>query len=98
MPLLASWKCEHSYIESYDCKDCNFKTDLSILFKQHVKNYHGRRKQNHEVTIKSYICGKCSFETYFAMKWFQHTIRCMKNKENRELTNCPYHLNKQNFK
>ena len=78
------WECENSNIEFFYCKDCNFHTELTVLFKQHVTKFHASRKKQRKnaYSIQKYICDQCSFETHFVLKWLQHVTRCLKNNEN----------------
>ena len=85
--LLQRFNCEISNIETYSCKDCNFKTELTLSFKHHVQEHHGVRKIQASLsvyTMQNYICEKCSFETHFIMKWLQHSTKCSNNEDNSE--------------
>ncbi|XP_063926471.1 zinc finger autosomal protein-like isoform X2 [Zophobas morio] len=78
---LTHFNCEKSNVDLYFCKDCNFQTDLTLLMKKHIENYHAPHPQNatnslEEDEIQSYICKKCGFETYFLLKWLQHAQMC----------------------
>ncbi|KAJ3632421.1 hypothetical protein MTP99_009433 [Tenebrio molitor] len=39
LPLESS-RSERNDLEKYYCKDCNFETDLVVILKQHLKEYH----------------------------------------------------------
>ena len=100
------FKCENAKIEPYYCKDCNFKTDLTILFKQHIDTNHGFKQESgddsssRDLVIENYVCENCDFATNFSLKWFQHTSRCTREKAKRcsckksckwyECGHCPY--------
>ena len=80
---LTHFSCEKSNVELYFCKDCNFQTNLTLLMKKHIKNYHSSHPQNASNSLeeeedenRSYICKKCGFETYFLLKWLQHGQKC----------------------
>ncbi|WP_206737914.1 hypothetical protein, partial [Klebsiella pneumoniae] len=61
------------------CKDCNFQTELTLIFKQHLQEHHTIKKEpdedlpNEKKVIQKYICKKCTFVTHFVLKWLQHT-------------------------
>ena len=38
--------CENTELEMYYCKDCDFKTELTILFKQHINKNHRKSNDN----------------------------------------------------
>jgi hypothetical protein len=40
---LKSFNCETNDLEKYYCKDCDFETDLVIIFNQHVGEYHNKK-------------------------------------------------------
>ena len=73
---LPRFNCENSKIEDYRCKDCNFQTDLTLVFSRHVQLHSEPSNQN--PVIRQYFCENCSFDTHFAMKWLQHTLDCLK--------------------
>ncbi|XP_063929914.1 RE1-silencing transcription factor-like [Zophobas morio] len=85
---LEKFSCENTKIEVYYCKDCDFKTELTILFKQHINEDHGLKRKfrkdlsSEDFCIRSYLCEKCNFETNFSLKWFDHTSVCTGTKEN----------------
>ena len=37
---LEQFTCSNAKIEAYFCKDCDFKTELTVLFKEHIGKYH----------------------------------------------------------
>ena len=79
------FNCEKSDIEIYYCKECNFQTELTLLFKQHVETYHCIKRENDEDSdyiVRNYICDKCNFETHFSIKWLQHSAACLRNEDN----------------
>ena len=86
---LEKFTCSKAKIEVYYCKDCDFKTDLTILFKQHINKHHGLKSESREdlsiedFTIQNYVCEKCAFETNSLIKKLQHTSTCTERKENR---------------
>ncbi|KAJ3632428.1 hypothetical protein MTP99_009440 [Tenebrio molitor] len=69
VPLEPS-RCERNDSEKYYCKDCNFETDLVVILKQHIREYHRKDtecvqdQQKNGTVVKNYICQKCSFKTY----------------------------------
>ena len=69
--------CTNSEIEFYHCTVCDFKTELTILFKQHIAKYHDLKTEfSEDFHIQNYVCEKCNFETNFSLKWFQHVSTC----------------------
>ena len=77
---LISFTCENP-LDSYHCKDCDFQTELTLLFKQHIKDRHGIKQENDDDlivqhNIQKYVCGKCGFETHFSLKWLRHMKEC----------------------
>ncbi|XP_063927065.1 zinc finger protein 142-like isoform X2 [Zophobas morio] len=85
---LAKLTCGKAKIELFYCKDCDFKTELTILFKQHINKNHGVKVESRDdlssqdFVIQNYVCKKCSFETNLSLKWLQHTSECTGKKEN----------------
>jgi hypothetical protein len=77
LPLESS-RCERNDLEKYYCKDCNFETDLVVILKQHLKEYHRKDtdcvqdRPKNNIVVKSYICQNCSFETYSVLLWIKH--------------------------
>jgi predicted RNA-binding Zn-ribbon protein involved in translation (DUF1610 family) len=75
---LESSRCERTNLEKYYCKDCNFETDLVVIFKQHHREFHRKDtdcvqdQPKNDIVVKSYICQKCSFETYSVLLWMKH--------------------------
>jgi hypothetical protein len=75
---LESFRCERNDLEKYYCKGCNFETDLFVILKKHLKEYHGndadcvQDEPRNDAVVKSYICRKCSFETYSCLLWIKH--------------------------
>jgi hypothetical protein len=75
---LESCRCERNDLEKYYCKGCNFETDLFVILKKHLKEYHGndadcvQDEPRNDAVVKSYICRKCSFETYSCLLWIKH--------------------------
>jgi hypothetical protein len=53
---------ERNDLKKYCCKGCNFETDLVVILKQHLREYHrkdtdGLQDQPKNVSVvKSYIC------------------------------------------
>ncbi|KAJ3652819.1 hypothetical protein Zmor_018752 [Zophobas morio] len=89
---LPPFNCENANIANYSCKNCNFQTQLTLLFKQHVEHNHNTKKDNqinksNEFIIHNYICEKCKFETHFSMKWLQHFEECLEGEKNTQVTN-----------
>ena len=84
---LDKFTCDNAKIEPYYCKDCDFKTELTILLKEHIDKYHGFKREPRDVLlsedfrIQTYVCEKCDFETNFSLKWIQHILECMGKKE-----------------
>ncbi|XP_063927276.1 RE1-silencing transcription factor-like [Zophobas morio] len=77
-PLLP-FNCKNTF-DSYHCKDCDFQTELTLLFKQHIKEHHGIKHENDDLILQynnqKYVCRKCGFETYFSLKWLLHMREC----------------------
>jgi hypothetical protein len=75
---LESSRCESNDLEKYYCKDCNFETNLVVILKQHLTEYHREDSDcvpdqpKNATVVKSYICQKCSFETYSVLLWIKH--------------------------
>ena len=85
---ITPFNCETSNIETYYCSNCDFQTELTLHFKQHIEESHRVKRQkqqlsNVEYIFKNYMCPKCKFETHFLMKWRQHTMECMGRKKKR---------------
>ncbi|XP_063926892.1 zinc finger protein 142-like [Zophobas morio] len=81
-----SWRnfvCENTTIERYRCKDCNFESDLTLMFKLHLRNHHSIHSKPQENAphyyARTYICENCAFESHFSLTWLQHTLSCGKN-------------------
>jgi hypothetical protein len=69
--------CETSDLDKYCCKNCDFQTNLKIIYNQHIREYHRNnidclQDQAKKNIVKSYICQKCSFETYSVLLWLKH--------------------------
>ena len=53
----------------HSCKLCDFKTELTALFKEHIGKYHGIQRElkddllSEDFRIQNYVCEKCNFET-----------------------------------
>jgi general transcription factor IIIA len=78
------FRCLTNSLEKYNCKDCDFGSDLVIVFNQHVREHHRKKidEPKKDVEIKSYICHECSFETYSALVWIKHSnTLCFKIEE-----------------
>jgi hypothetical protein len=78
------FSCETSSLEKYICKECNFETDLIIIFNEHIQEHHRKRidEPKNDLAVKSYICRECSFETYSTLVWIKHSNSlCLKTKE-----------------
>ncbi|KAJ3640396.1 hypothetical protein Zmor_003697 [Zophobas morio] len=82
------YTCENAKIEEYYCKDCDFRTELTILFRQHINKYHSFKIESgddlslQDFSVQKYVCKKCDLETNLSLKWLQHTSECMEKKEN----------------
>ncbi|KAJ3648887.1 hypothetical protein Zmor_020656 [Zophobas morio] len=93
--VLEEFTCENAKIELYYCKDCDFKTKLTVLFKQHIHKYHSFKREsadsllNEDFRIQYYVCEKCNFETNLSLKWIQHTSKCTGKKENLQIVPSP---------
>ncbi|XP_063929927.1 zinc finger protein 626-like [Zophobas morio] len=85
---LEEFTCGNAELEVFYCKDCDFKTELTILFKQHIEKFHGIKREPGEdlpsenFRLQKYVCEKCDFETNLLLKWIQHTSACTGKKEN----------------
>jgi hypothetical protein len=83
--LFSSFRCETNSLEKYNCKDCDFESDLAIIFNQHIREHHRKRidePKNDVDAVKSYICRECSFETHSALVWIKHLdTLCFKTKK-----------------
>jgi hypothetical protein len=82
-----SFSCETNDLEKYYCKECQFETDLMVIFNQHIREHRRRNidrvqdQPKSNVEIKSYICQKCSLETYSILLWIKHLdSSCFVNK------------------
>ena len=84
---LVKFTCDNAKIEPYYCKNCDFKTELTVFFKEHIDKYHGLKREStdyllsEDFHIQTYVCEKCSFETNFSLKWLQHTSACTGEKK-----------------
>jgi KRAB domain-containing zinc finger protein len=83
--------CETSDLDKYCCKNCDFQTDLKIIYYQHIRECHGNNidylqdQSKKDIVLKSYICQKCSFETYSVLLWLKHLDSlCFNAKEDFE--------------
>ncbi|CAH1374633.1 unnamed protein product [Tenebrio molitor] len=106
LPLESS-SCERNDLEKYYCKDCYFETDLMVIFKQHLGQYHRKGtdclqdQPKNDAVVKSYICQKCSFETYSVLLWIKHlNTSCFDTEEESEKVNTVqwYNCDKYEFK
>ncbi|XP_063930357.1 zinc finger protein 462-like [Zophobas morio] len=85
-----TFTCNNAKIEAHHCKDCDFKTELTVLFKQHIHKYHRLKKEYKDdllcadFRIQTYACEKCNFKTNLSLKWLQHTSECTGTKENHQ--------------
>jgi KRAB domain-containing zinc finger protein len=82
-----SFSCETNSLERYNCKKCDFGSDLRTIFNQHIREHHRKRidEPKNDFAVKSYICRECSFETYSALVWIKHSNSlCFKTKEHFE--------------
>ena len=92
---LNQFACGNTKIETYFCKDCNFKTELTVLFKERVGKYHGIKRESRDdllsedFRIQNYVCEKCNFETTLSLKYLQHTSACTENKQNYQIVTSP---------
>ena len=66
---LERFTCSEAEIETYYCKDCDFKTELTIEFKQHINKYHSVKKESRDFSVRE----KCDFETNLSLKWLLET-------------------------
>ncbi|XP_063917145.1 RE1-silencing transcription factor-like [Zophobas morio] len=83
---LPSFNCENAELETYDCEDCNFQTELTVFYKKHIKERHTPKREDspsEEFTIHEYNCEECDFETHCCINWLRHT--CFRNTENLQL-------------
>jgi hypothetical protein len=101
---LPSHSCQTNSLEKYNCKECDFGSDLVIILKQHIREYHRKRidEPKNDVEVKSYICRECSFETYSALVWIKHLdTLCFKTKEDFEIVtfgnDAKLHLSKEDI-
>jgi hypothetical protein len=85
---LKSFSCETNDLAKYYCKECDFETDLVIIFNQHVGEYHRKKIDSlqdlpkKDTVVKSYVCQKCAFETYSVLVWIKHLdTLCVNIKE-----------------
>jgi hypothetical protein len=39
-PQIPSFGCETNSLEKYHCEDCDFESDLAIIFNQHIREHH----------------------------------------------------------
>jgi hypothetical protein len=83
-----SFSCETNDLAKYYCKECDFETDLVIIFNQHVGEYHRKKIDSlqdlpkKDTVVKCYVCQKCSFETYSVLVWIKHLdTLCVNIKE-----------------
>jgi uncharacterized protein YlaI len=104
---LKSLSSERNDLEKFYCKDCNFETDLVVIFKQHLGQYHRKGtdclqdQPKNDAVVKSYICQKCSFETYSVLLWIKHlNTSCFDTEEESEKVNTVqwYNCDKYEFK
>ena len=72
----------------HHCKDCDFKTELTVVFEQHINQHHGPKTESSE-DISSDDSSKENygyiifyFEPNLSLKSFQHTSVCMETKVN----------------
>ncbi|KAJ3651518.1 hypothetical protein Zmor_017553 [Zophobas morio] len=84
---LVKFTCDSAKIEPYYCIDCDFKTELIVLFKEHIYKYHGLKREStddlltEDFHLQTYVCEKFSFETNLSLKWLQHTSACTGKKK-----------------
>ncbi|KAJ3650511.1 hypothetical protein Zmor_016604 [Zophobas morio] len=88
--MLQRFNCQISNLEVHYCNDCNFYTELTLLFKLHLQDCHGVKKEHYqEYTIQKYSCRKCKFETHFSLKCVQHGLTCLRHLKNQKPTKTP---------
>ncbi|XP_063929928.1 zinc finger protein 711-like [Zophobas morio] len=92
---LEKFMCEKAKIEAYFCKDCKFKTKLTLQFKKHINKHHGINKESrkgsssNDFRIRTYVCNKCNFETNLSLKKIQHSSECTRKKQNLQSVSFP---------
>ncbi|KAJ3651345.1 hypothetical protein Zmor_017394 [Zophobas morio] len=73
-------------METYHCKDCDFKTEVPLVFEQHISKHHGPKRESSEETssedFRHYGGIKYYFEPNLSLKSSQHTSACTETKEN----------------
>ena len=78
---------------AYHCKDCDFKTEETLVFEQHINENHSPKRESREKTsseetssegsnIENYVGATYCFEPNLSLKSFQHTSACTGTKEN----------------
>ena len=60
---LETFTCDNAKIEAYYCKDCDFKTQLTILFEQYINKQHGLNRESRKDIYPTRIS---SYRTTFA--------------------------------
>ncbi|KAJ3651330.1 hypothetical protein Zmor_017379 [Zophobas morio] len=75
-------------MEAYHhCKDCDFKTELTVLFGQHInQHYDPKRESSEDISSEdsskeNYGCAKYYFEPNLSLKSFQNSAVCTETKE-----------------
>ncbi|KAJ3651334.1 hypothetical protein Zmor_017383 [Zophobas morio] len=85
-------------MKAYHCEDCDFKTELQFVLKQHINKHHGPQRESSEETSsdetssedsskENYGCAKYYFEPNLSLKLFQHTSACTETKEKPQSVN-----------
>ncbi|XP_063930331.1 B-cell lymphoma 6 protein homolog [Zophobas morio] len=75
-------------MEAYHhCKDCDFKTELTVVFEQHINQHHDPKRESSEdissedSSKENYGCAKYYFEPNLSLKSFQNSSVCTETKE-----------------
>ncbi|KAJ3651359.1 hypothetical protein Zmor_017408 [Zophobas morio] len=85
-------------MEAYHCKDCDFKTEVTLVFEQHISEHHGPSRESREETpseetssyaassedssIGNYVGATYCFEPNLSLKSVQHTSASTGTEEN----------------
>ncbi|KAJ3656794.1 hypothetical protein Zmor_015842 [Zophobas morio] len=98
--ILLPSNCEYSNVETYYCKDCNFQTEPTLFFKQHLQQCHIFKQQNvANAHTEQHICEKCNFATHSVLQYLQHVLDCKNSVKWHKCQHCPYKtVQRSNFK
>ncbi|XP_063930360.1 zinc finger protein 142-like [Zophobas morio] len=85
-------------MEAYHCKDCDFKTEVTLVFEQHINEHHGPSRESRKETpseetsseetssedssIENYVGATYCFEPNLLLKSVQHTYISTGTEEN----------------